>query len=164
MLYVGLTLSYPGLGPAPAEGEWLLLFLLLVTWAGDTGAYYVGNLCTDSAALAPRISPKKTVEGLAGGLVGQHWSPTRSRWTFVPEFSSIDTLVLALFLTARRLVGGPVESAIKRSVGVKDSGDLLPGHGGMLDRLDSLLFTAPAFYYYVSSWDESPLTIEGDRL
>jgi phosphatidate cytidylyltransferase len=101
-------------------------------------------------ALAPRISPKKTVEGLAGGLVGATLVAYAARWTFVPEFSNIDTLVLALFLTLAGLWGDLVESAIKRGVGVKDSGDLLPGHGGMLDRLDSLLFTAPVFYYYVT--------------
>ncbi|HWC50144.1 MAG TPA: phosphatidate cytidylyltransferase, partial [Nitrospira sp.] len=66
------------------------------------------------------------------------------------HFSNVDALVLAVSLTLAGLWGDLVESAIKRSVGVKDSGALLPGHGGMLDRLDSLLFTAPAFYYYVA--------------
>jgi phosphatidate cytidylyltransferase len=149
MLYVGLTLSYLVLVRLLPEGELLLFFLLLVTWAADTAAYYVGTLY-GQRALAPRISPKKTVEGLAGGLVGATLVAYAARWTFVPEFSNIDTLVLALFLTLAGLWGDLVESAIKRGVGVKDSGDLLPGHGGMLDRLDSLLFTAPAFYYYVT--------------
>jgi len=149
MLYVGLTLSYLVLVRLLPEGELLLFFLLLVTWAADTAAYYVGTLY-GQRALAPRISPKKTVEGLAGGLVGATVVAYAARWTFVPEFSNLDTLVLALFLTLAGLWGDLVESAIKRGVGVKDSGDLLPGHGGMLDRLDSLLFTAPAFYYYVT--------------
>jgi phosphatidate cytidylyltransferase len=149
MLYVGLTLSYLVLVRLLPEGELLLFFLLLVTWAADTAAYYVGTLY-GQRGLAPRISPKKTVEGLAGGLVGATLVAYAARWTFVPEFSNIDTLVLALFLTLAGLWGDLVESAIKRGVGVKDSGDLLPGHGGMLDRLDSLLFTAPAFYYYVT--------------
>jgi phosphatidate cytidylyltransferase len=149
MLYVGLTLSYLILVRLLPEGEFLLIFLLLVTWAADTAAYYVGTLY-GRRLLAPRISPKKTVEGLAGGIIGATIIAFVSRWTFLPEFSNVDTLVLAIFLTLAGLWGDLVESAIKRSVGVKDSGGLLPGHGGMLDRLDSLLFTAPAFYYYVT--------------
>jgi phosphatidate cytidylyltransferase len=149
MLYIGLTLSYlVGVRLLP-QGELLLFFLLLVTWAADTAAYYVGTLC-GRRALAPRISPKKTVEGLIGGLLGATIVAYAAHWLFLPEFSNLDALVLAIFLTLAGLWGDLVESAIKRSVGVKDSGALLPGHGGMLDRLDSLLFTAPAFYYYVA--------------
>lgn len=150
MLYIGLTLSYLVAVRLQPEGESLLFFLLLVTWAADTGAYYVGTLY-GQRALAPRISPKKTLEGLVGGFIGATSVAFVARWTFVPEFTNLDTLVLAVFLTLAGLWGDLVESAIKRSVGVKDSGGLLPGHGGMLDRLDSLLFTAPAFYYYVTS-------------
>jgi phosphatidate cytidylyltransferase len=149
MLYVGLTLSYLVLLRLLPQGEFLVLFLLLVTWAADTGAYYVGTLY-GRRRLAPRISPKKTVEGLAGGLAGATIVACTARWTFVPDLSVADTLVLAVLLTLAGLWGDLVESAIKRSAGVKDSGGLLPGHGGMLDRLDSLLFTAPAFYYYVT--------------
>lgn len=149
MLYVGLTLSYLVLIRLLPQGEWLLLFLLVVTWAADTGAYYVGTLY-GRRALAPRISPKKSVEGLAGGLVAAMLIAYAARWWFWPDLPSLDCLVLAVLLTGVGLWGDLVESAIKRSVSVKDSGDLLPGHGGMLDRLDSLLFTAPAFYYYVT--------------
>ena len=149
MLYVGLTLSYLIAVRLLPEGESFVFFLLLVTWAADTAAYYVGTLY-GRRVLAPSISPKKTVEGLAGGFVGAIIVAWAAGWTFLPQFSSLDTLVLAVFLTVAGLWGDLVESAIKRSVGVKDSGGLLPGHGGMLDRLDSLLFTAPAFYYYVT--------------
>jgi phosphatidate cytidylyltransferase len=149
MLYIGLTLSYLVLVRLLPQGESFVFFLLLVTWAADTGAYYVGTLY-GQRRLAPRISPKKTVEGLAGGLAGATIVAYAARWTFVPDFSLADTLVLAVLLTVAGLWGDLVESAIKRSAGVKDSGGLLPGHGGMLDRLDSLLFTAPAFYYYVT--------------
>jgi phosphatidate cytidylyltransferase len=149
MLYIGLTLSYlVGIRLLP-QGELLLFFLLLVTWAADTAAYYVGTLY-GRRSLAPRISPKKTVEGLVGGLVGATIVAYTARWAFMPEVSNLDALVLAVFLTLAGLWGDLVESAIKRSVGVKDSGGLLPGHGGMLDRVDSLLFTAPAFYYYIA--------------
>jgi len=149
MLYVGLALSYLVLIRLLPQGEWLLLFLLVVTWAADTGAYYVGTLY-GRWALAPRISPKKTVEGLAGGLFGAMIIAYAARWWFWPDLSTLDCLALAVLLTFVGVWGDLVESAIKRSVGVKDSGGLLPGHGGMLDRLDSLLFTAPAFYYYVT--------------
>ena len=150
MLYIGLTLSYLVAVRLQPEGESFLFFLLLVTWAADTGAYYVGTLY-GRRALAPRISPKKTVEGLIGGVIGATIVAFVARWTFIPTFTNLDTLVLAVVLTLAGLWGDLVESAMKRSAGVKDSGGLLPGHGGMLDRLDSLLFTAPAFYYYVTS-------------
>jgi phosphatidate cytidylyltransferase len=149
MLYIGLTLSYLVVVRLLPQGEWLLFFLLVVTWAADTAAYYVGTL-HGRRRLAPRISPKKTVEGLAGGFIGATIAAFIARWTFVPSFSAFDTFVLAVLLTLIGLWGDLVESAIKRGAGVKDSGGLLPGHGGMLDRLDSLLFTAPAFYYYVA--------------
>ncbi|HTL60391.1 MAG TPA: phosphatidate cytidylyltransferase [Nitrospira sp.] len=149
MLYIGVTLSYLVGVRLLADGESLLFFLLLVTWAADTAAYYVGTLY-GRRRLAPKISPKKTVEGLAGGFIGATIAAFIARWTFVPEFSLLDTVVLALLLTLVGLWGDLVESAIKRGAGVKDSGGLLPGHGGMLDRLDSLLFTAPVFYYYVA--------------
>lgn len=149
LLYIGLTLSYLVMIRLLPQGEWLLFFLLLVTWAGDTGAYYVGTLCGQHA-LAPRISPKKTIEGLVGGLFGAMIIAYVARWWFLSDFSGMDCIVLAVLLTLAGLWGDLAESAVKRSVGIKDSGGLLPGHGGMLDRLDSLLFTAPAFYYYVT--------------
>lgn len=149
LLYIGLTLSYLVMIRLLPQGEWFLLFLLLVTWAADTGAYYVGTLCGQHA-LAPRISPKKTIEGLVGGLLGATIFAYIAHLWFLSEFSGIDCLVIAVLLTLAGLWGDLAESAIKRSVGAKDSGGLLPGHGGMLDRLDSLLFTAPAFYYYVT--------------
>jgi phosphatidate cytidylyltransferase len=150
MMYIGLMLGYLVSVRLLPQGEWLLFFLLLVTWAADAGAYYAGTLY-GRRALAPRISPKKTVEGLAGGLFAALLIAFVARWGFLPDLSNLDCLVLAVLLTLAGLWGDLVESAIKRSVGVKDSGGLLPGHGGMLDRLDSLLFTAPAFYYYVTS-------------
>jgi phosphatidate cytidylyltransferase len=149
LLYIGLTLSYLVAVRLLPQGEWFLLFLLLVTWAADTGAYYVGTFCGQHA-LAPRISPKKTIEGLVGGLLGAMIFAFVAKWWFLSEFSGVDCLILAVLLTFTGLWGDLAESAIKRSVSVKDSGGLLPGHGGMLDRLDSVLFTAPAFYYYLT--------------
>jgi phosphatidate cytidylyltransferase len=149
ILYLGLTLGALSMTRLLPQGEWLIFFLLLVTWASDTGAYYIGTLY-GRHRLAPTISPKKTVEGLVGGLIGAIIVAYAARWWFLPELSGLDCLVLAALLTITGLWGDLTESAMKRSAGMKDSGGILPGHGGMLDRLDSLLFTAPVFYYYVT--------------
>ena len=150
MCYVGLGLSYLVQTRLQPKGEWLVFFLLLVTWAGDTGAYYVGTRF-GQRALAPRISPRKTVEGLIGGLLSAIIIAYLARWWFLPTLSGVDCAIVAFLLTLLGMWGDLAESALKRSAGAKDSGGILPGHGGMLDRLDSLLFTAPAFYYYVTS-------------
>ncbi|GKS57855.1 phosphatidate cytidylyltransferase [Nitrospira sp.] len=150
IVYIGLGLSYLILLRSLTDGQFLLLFVLLVTFAADTGAYYVGKML-GRHALAASISPNKTIEGLFGGLVlavtatyiGRSWLPYL-------DFTLLDAIALGMILTLAGLAGDLVESAIKRSVGAKDSGGLLPGHGGMLDRIDSLLFTGPAFYYYVA--------------
>jgi phosphatidate cytidylyltransferase len=149
VLYLGLTLGPLSMTRLLPLGEWLIFFLLVVTWASDTGAYVVGTLY-GRHCLAPTISPKKTVEGLVGGLIGAIMVAYAARWWFLPELSGLDCLVLATLLTITGLWGDLTESAMKRSVGIKDSGGILPGHGGMLDRLDSLLFSAPAFYYYIT--------------
>ena len=149
VLYLGLTLCTLSMTRLLPQGEWLIFFLLLVTWASDTGAYYVGTLY-GRHRLAPTISPKKTVEGLVGGLIGAIIVAYAAHWWFLPELSGLDCLILGALLTITGLWGDLAESAMKRSAGMKDSGGILPGHGGMLDRLDSLLFTAPVFYYYVT--------------
>ena len=149
VLYLGLTLGTLSMTRLLPQGEWLIFFLLLVTWASDTGAYYVGTLF-GRHRLAPRISPKKTVEGLVGGLIAAIIVGYVARWWFLPELSGLDCLILAILLTVTGLWGDLTESVMKRSAGMKDSGGILPGHGGMLDRLDSLLFAAPTFYYYVT--------------
>jgi phosphatidate cytidylyltransferase len=146
--YLGLLLGHLLLARALPGGEWLIFFLVLVTWAGDTGAYYAG-IGFGRRKLAPLISPNKTVEGLIGGVALAVVMALVARLWFLPSFSVADCVALGLLLTAAGVVGDLAESALKRSAGVKDSGALIPGHGGMLDRLDSLLFTAPTFYYYV---------------
>lgn len=149
VLYVGFTLSTVASTRLLPGGEWFVFFLALVTWAADTGAYYAGMLW-GKHLLAPSVSPKKTVEGAVGGLALAVGAALVAHVWFVPQLSLLDTLILGLLLTGSGLLGDLWESAIKRRVGVKDSGSILPGHGGMLDRLDSLLFTAPTFYYYVT--------------
>ena len=147
VLYIGLTLGYLLLIRGLPDGALLIFFVVVVTWAGDTGAYLAGKTL-GRHALAPVISPKKTYEGLAGGLLLACTLALVARGWFLPAFSLWDCLILGVILTTAGLIGDLTESAIKRSAGFKDSGALIPGHGGMLDRLDSLLFTGPAFYYY----------------
>lgn len=149
VLYVGFTLSTVASTRLLQGGERLVLFLAIVTWAGDTGAYYAGTLW-GKHLLAPSISPKKTIEGVGGGAGLALIVAFAGHASFVPELSLQDAVILGLLLTLAGLLGDLWESAIKRRTGIKDSGNILPGHGGMLDRLDSLLFTAPAFYYYVT--------------
>lgn len=148
-LYVGLCLGHVLLARALPDGEFLIFGLFLITWAADTGAYYIG-MSMGRHKLAPAISPNKTVEGLAGGLIAALLAAFLARAWFLPSLTSADCVAVAGLLTVAGLLGDLAESAMKRGAGVKDSGNLIPGHGGMLDRLDSLLFTAPAFYYYVA--------------
>ncbi|HEY7533057.1 MAG TPA: phosphatidate cytidylyltransferase, partial [Nitrospiraceae bacterium] len=149
VIYIGIAFSYLLSIRAFHQGEYLLLFILLITWMADTGAYYVGKMF-GRHLLAPTISPKKTVEGLIGGLTFAVITAyvTRS-WIPADSVGLISSVILGSLLTLAGLAGDLVESAIKRSTGAKDSSRLLPGHGGMLDRIDSLLFTAPTFYYYI---------------
>ncbi|HXF93166.1 MAG TPA: phosphatidate cytidylyltransferase [Nitrospiraceae bacterium] len=149
VLYVGFTIGHLLRTRALDGGEFLVFFVVLTTWAGDTGAYYVGTLF-GRRKLTPTISPNKTVEGLIGGVACSVLTAFGARAWFLPSLTTVDCVALGLLMAGVGLAGDLVESALKRSAGVKDSGGLLPGHGGMLDRLDSLLFTAPAFYYYVT--------------
>ena len=149
VLYVGFPLSTVVSARTLPSGEFLVLFLAVVTWASDSGAYYAGTLW-GKHLLIPSVSPKKSVEGLLGGLVLAVSAAVLAQWWFASELSFVDALILGVLLTGAGLFGDLFESVIKRRTGVKDSGGILPGHGGMLDRLDSLLFTAPTFYYYVA--------------
>ena len=149
MLYIGFTLGHLLLIRALPDGIFLIFFVILVTWAGDTGAYYAG-VSMGRTPLAPRISPNKTVEGLLGGCLLAVVVALIARAWFIPSFTIVDALVLGVMLTVAGLMGDLSESMFKRGAGVKDSGGLIPGHGGMLDRLDSLLLTAPTYYYYVT--------------
>lgn len=131
------------------EGAWLVLFTLVVTSSVDTGAYLVGkNL--GKHKLAPSLSPGKTWEGSIGGFLAALVAGSLLSWWL--------RLPFAFALTASALIGVLAQlgdlskSAIKREIGVKDFGTLLPGHGGVLDRFDSLLFTAPVVYWLMILW------------
>jgi phosphatidate cytidylyltransferase len=151
-------------------GAFYLLYLLLVVWAGDIFAYFVGK-SIGRHLMAPRISPNKTWEGAAASLVasvGVGWLLfgyaeqissallragliTRSGGMFGLEMPAMGpVLLLTVVLNIAAQLGDLVESLIKRGAGVKDSGAILPGHGGMLDRIDALLFAAPVLWYYAA--------------
>ncbi len=125
----------------------LLAFFFLVVMGADTGAYYVGKNF-GKHKLAPDISPGKTWEGVIGGLFLSSIFALGSSLTFFPELNYKISIPLAIAMSVVGLFGDLAESAIKRSAGAKDAASILPGHGGLLDRLDSLLFNAPIFYYF----------------
>lgn len=128
-------------------GAKLTFFLLVVVWIGDAGAYYVGRKF-GRRRLSPRVSPKKSVEGGIGGLLTSVLAAAVIHFTFFSEFPLIHALVAAVILSVSGVIGDLAESLWKRSAAVKDSGTLIPGHGGFLDRIDSILFTAPLLYGY----------------
>jgi CDP-diglyceride synthetase len=119
-----------------------LYFALACILLGDSGAYFVGR-AFGRRKLIPKVSPKKTVEGAIGGLIFSALTGFFFCIYFIKELSPVWGLILALVIGAAGQVGDLAESALKRTANVKDSGSLLPGHGGMLDRIDSLLFGIP---------------------
>jgi phosphatidate cytidylyltransferase len=125
----------------------LLSFFFLVLMGADTGAYYVGR-AIGKHKLAPKISPGKTWEGVAGGLASALVLATAAHFWFFKELPLKWALPLAAIMTVVGILGDLTESAIKRGAGAKDAAKILPGHGGALDRLDSLLFNAPLLYYF----------------
>jgi phosphatidate cytidylyltransferase len=122
-----------------------LMFALLLSWAGDTAALYVGK-SIGRHALAPRISPQKTWEGAIGSVAGSLLAGAIYTHYLIPSEALRLVLLLAFFGNIAGQFGDLAESAIKRRAGVKDSGSSLPGHGGWLDRIDSMLFAIPVVY------------------
>jgi phosphatidate cytidylyltransferase len=170
LLYTGLAmLALPTLREQP-NGPSLILLLLLAVWAGDTCAYYVGG-AWGSHKMAPKLSPGKTWEGAVASVAGsvlmafaliglanllqEPWNSAVLAWLERACPSAVISypdelwywLTLAVVINLAGQVGDLAESALKRSAGVKDSGSLLPGHGGMLDRIDALLLAAPVLWY-----------------
>jgi len=125
----------------------LLSFFFLVLMGSDVGAYYVGR-AIGKHKLAPKISPGKTWEGVAGGVVAGLGLATVAHFWFFRELPLKWALPLAAVMTTLGILGDLTESALKRGAGAKDAAKILPGHGGVLDRLDSLLFNAPLLYYF----------------
>jgi len=158
LFYVGLTLLAIPTLREQSNGPTLVVFLLFVVWAGDIAALYIGR-AWGRRKLAPALSPNKTWEGTLGSIAGSLLvtgalfgiASALSQWNIV-KLSFADEvwwgwLIIAVVVNVAAQVGDLAESALKRSAGVKDSGTLLPGHGGVLDRIDALLLAAPVLWY-----------------
>jgi phosphatidate cytidylyltransferase len=146
-VYVGWLLGYAIWLQGRAAGPQLVLFLVGVTWAGESAAYLIGS-AVGRHQLAPILSPRKTVEGaVAQVAVSIAAAAALGAW-LLPACGLVGAAGAGALLGVIGQVGDLAESAIKRSIGTKDTGDLIPGHGGMLDRIDSLLFNAPVLYLY----------------
>ncbi|MFW2387279.1 MAG: phosphatidate cytidylyltransferase, partial [Polyangiales bacterium] len=145
-VYVGGTLAALALvRDFDPTGAWVLLTMVLA-WGSDTSAYFVGRKF-GKTKLAPRISPKKTLEGSAGGLAASVVGAVIMS-IFLPGLTVPDAIALGILAGAAGQAGDLLMSVLKRSSGVKDSGGILPGHGGILDRVDALAFTGPATWAY----------------
>ena len=151
VLFVGLPFAFVvGLRVIPGQnGPDLLLLAMLCVTLSDAGAYYTGS-AFGAHRLAPVISPKKSWVGVAGGVLGSIAGALIGHFWFFQRLPLAHALTLGVVLCAAGIVGDLAESMLKRSAGVKDSSALLPGHGGVLDRVDSLLVAAPVLYYYWS--------------
>ena len=130
------------------EGRWLVLGMFVMIWLNDTGAYLVGS-AIGRHKLLERVSPKKSVEGFVGGVVFAVSAAPLFYYCFPEQFGKFSLVMLCAVGLSAGIVGtlgDLVESRLKRSLGVKDSGNILPGHGGILDRIDSLLLVAPVVW------------------
>jgi phosphatidate cytidylyltransferase len=131
----------------PQGLNWIF-FLLVVNYAGDTGAYYVGRTL-GRHKLAPLVSPQKTIEGSLGGVAANLLVTWIFQETLFSDYPFMPMASLGLAIGIVSQVGDLLESMFKRTARVKDSGSLFPGHGGLLDRMDSLLLAAPVVYFFI---------------
>ncbi|HMG73405.1 MAG TPA: phosphatidate cytidylyltransferase [Pyrinomonadaceae bacterium] len=138
-------------GFAPQLSKHLLSFFFLVIMGADAAAYY-GGRAFGKHKLAPSISPGKTWEGAVAGMLASLLLAAAAHYWFFPELPTKFALPLAAVMNVISVIGDLTESALKRSAGAKDTAKILPGHGGVLDRIDSLLFNAPVIYYFARSY------------
>jgi len=151
VLYAGAFLPHfiwLRVNPADTGPAWVF-FVIAVSMGGDTGGYFAGRYF-GKRLLMPSVSPKKTVEGVAGAIVGNLLAAVLVHFVQLPNVPWREILLLSLVAGALAQVGDLCESLLKRAFGAKDSGWLLPGHGGVLDRADSLVFPIVLVYYYVN--------------
>jgi phosphatidate cytidylyltransferase len=146
VLFIGWTLSHLILLRLLPEGPWYMLFLCAVVWVGDSAAMYIGK-SLGRHKMAPTISPGKTWEGSVGCVVGGVGTAIVSAGFWLPHLGPWRCVVLGLCISLAAQISDLGESMLKRYAGVKDSGGLIPGHGGILDRVDSMLFAAPTLVY-----------------
>lgn len=151
-LAIRLTLVDDSFSSMTQYNGLLLLAIFIFIWVNDTGAYLVGSRW-GKRRLAPSISPKKSVEGSIGGLLLVLLSAVILRLLLFPELSWLSILLIAAVVAIFGTIGDLFESSLKRQAGVKDSGKLIPGHGGILDRIDSLLLAVPAVYLLLAFLD-----------
>lgn len=145
MVYISYAFGTAALLRASESGESWLMMMLIVLWAGDSAAYYAGTRF-GRRKMAPLLSPNKTWEGSLAGLAGSTAAGTIFAVIFIDGVTAVDAAFLAVSVGAAGQAGDIVQSLWKRARGVKDSGALIPGHGGLLDRIDSLLLGLPAGY------------------
>jgi phosphatidate cytidylyltransferase len=146
ILFIAFLLAYVSLIRNMTNGRLWVLFLVATVWAGDISALLIGSFL-GRHKLYPKISPKKTFEGLGGAVVGSILIALAFSYLFLPHLEKMPFVFLGIGLGIFGQLGDFTESMLKRSAQVKDSGTLIPGHGGMLDRLDSFLFSAPFLHY-----------------
>lgn len=146
ILFIGFLLTYVSLMRNMPRGRLWVLFLTTTVWAGDISALVTGA-SFGKHKLYPKISPQKTFEGLGGAILGSMIVALVFVLLFLPQVKKETCILLAAGIGFFGQLGDFTESMLKRSASVKDSGNLIPGHGGMLDRLDSFLFSAPFLYY-----------------
>ncbi len=145
VVYISVFLSFLPLIRSGESGAQWIIWILCIVAAGDTGAYYSGTYL-GRRKLCPWVSPKKTIEGSIGGLVANIAVAISFKMVLLPLLAVLPCIVFALVIGVAGQVGDLFASEFKRSAGIKDSGTLLPGHGGFLDRLDALLFASPLAY------------------
>ena len=145
VLWIGAPLAHLGLLKGLPGGTLLVLVAVVGPWISDSGAYFAGRFL-GRHKLFPTLSPKKTVEGALGGLLLTVVIVAPFAYAFL-GLGAVEALVLGVAISVFSQAGDLFESTLKRLLEIKDLGSTLPGHGGILDRIDSLLFTAPAVYY-----------------
>jgi len=150
IFYIGFLLSHVILIRNQVDGKAWLLFLMITIWSGDIFALFSGILF-GRHKLYPKISPNKTYEGLFGAIFGSVVTGLLYATFFLPNFNKVSCILVATGMGILGQLGDFIESLLKRSAQVKDSGSLFPGHGGVLDRIDSFLFSSP-FLYYLLPW------------
>ena len=148
VFYVAMLFAYQVGVRTGEDGKQWLVFLYFIIWASDIGAYSIG-IPFGKHRLYEKISPKKSVEGFLGALAAASAVALLCRAWFLPAIGAGEVVLVALMLAIVGVIGDLVESLFKRAAGVKDSGTIIPGHGGILDRMDSMLFAAPVLYYYL---------------
>ncbi|ABK44353.1 Phosphatidate cytidylyltransferase [Magnetococcus marinus MC-1] len=150
LLYVVIPLQLLLVVHSTEAGSAWILLLLLVMWSTDSAAYFTGRWL-GKHKFSPHVSPKKTWEGFWGGTVAGAAASVAVSYGAGLPMPLIHAIGAGVILSVAGQLGDLVESLLKREAGIKDSGNIIPGHGGLLDRLDSMIFTAPAYYLYLSA-------------